>query len=303
MTNLSISFGEIAAILTAVCWTFTAIFFALAGQEVGSVVVNRIRLLLAVMLLGGTHWLLLSSPLPQAGPERWFWLGISGVIGLAVADAFLFQSYLWIGPRLGMLLMSAAPVLAALLAWLFLGETLGWQQILGILLTVGGIAWVVLEKNGATPQLGRNPNFAWGILFGVGAATGQAIGLITAKKGLGGDFSPLSGNLIRMISAASVMWAITIFQGKALYSLRRAVSSRRLVRNILGGSFFGPFVGVWLSLVAVQLTQIGVASTLMALAPIFLLPVGAVVFKEKITLPAIVGTLVAVAGVALLFLA
>ncbi|GAB4432089.1 MAG: DMT family transporter [Anaerolineae bacterium] len=299
---MSIYLGEIAAILTAVCWTFTAAFFAAAGREVGSVVVNRMRLLLAVLQLALAHWLLYAVPFPvQAGPERWFWLGISGIVGLAIADAFLFQSYLWIGPRLGMLLMSGAPVIAALLAWIFLGETLQPRQVAGIFLTVGGIAWVVLERNGKSAAGPADPNFTWGILFGVGAATGQAIGLITAKKGLGGDFPALSGNMIRMVSAAVVMWSYTLARGRAGYTLRRFASGRKATLTILGGAFFGPFLGVSLSLVAIQLTAVGIASTLMALAPIFLLPVGRYLFNEQFGWAAIAGTLLATLGVVLLF--
>ena len=147
-----------------------------------------------------------------------------------------------------------------------------------------------------------NPNYGWGLLFGLGAATGQAIGLIAAKKGLGSDFPALSGNLIRMISAASVMWAIAIIRGRAGFTLRRFFENGPAIKNVMGGAFFGPFLGVWLSLVAVQLTHVGIASTLMALAPVFLLPVGYFVFKEKIGWSAILGTVVAMAGVAILFL-
>ncbi len=300
---MSIYLGEIAAIFTAVCWTFTAVFFSLAGKQVGSVAVNRIRLILAVIFLSLTHLVLFSSLLPTgAGPEQWFWLAVSGVIGLAIADAFLFQSYVWIGPRLGMLLMSLAPVIAALLAWIFLDETLTGGQIMGILVTIGGTAWVVMDRTGPNGRRTDNPNYMWGIMFGLGAATGQAIGLITAKKGMGAELSALSGNLIRMIAAAAVMWGFAIFRGQAGETIRQFLNNRSVATNILGGSFFGPFVGVWLSLVAIQLTQIGVAGTLMALAPIFLLPVGRIIFKEEIGWQAILGTLVAVAGVGILFL-
>ncbi len=300
---MGIYLGEIASILTAICWTLTAVFFSLAGKEVGSLVVNRVRLLLAVLFLTCTHWLLLGSPVPlHAEPERWFWLSLSGVIGLAVADALLFQSYVWIGPRLGMLLMSAAPVVAALLAWIFLGETLGLWQIAGILLTVGGIAWVIMEDNGNGISPTDKSKFLWGILFGLGAGTGQAIGLITAKKGLGGDFPALSGNLMRMLAAAAVIWFFAIARGQGVITLKQVFSRRPLTLKIVGGTFFGPFIGVWLSLLAVQLTHVGIASTLMALAPIFLLPVGHYVFHEKISGRAIVGTLVAMGGVSLLFL-
>ena len=84
--------GEIAALGTSVCWTFTSIFFTLSGRRVGSVIVNQARLLLAVILLSATHLLILGSWLPdQADGYRWFWLGLSGIIGLALGDGFLFR--------------------------------------------------------------------------------------------------------------------------------------------------------------------------------------------------------------------
>jgi drug/metabolite transporter (DMT)-like permease len=295
--------GEFAALGTSLCWSATATFFALASQRVGSVVVNRLRLLLAVILLLATHWLLLAAPLPLgAGLERWSWLAVSGVIGLVVADGLLLQSYVWIGPRLGMLLMSLAPVVGALLAWLALAETPTPGEALGIGLTIGGVIWVILDRSETTPSTPKQHYFGWGILFGLGAAAGQAIGLILAKKGLGGDFPPLSANLIRMLAAASTIWAITFWQGQAAPTVRRLLSQRRAVLAIAGGAFFGPFVGVWLSLFAIQQTHVGIASALMALPPIFMLPISHFVFKERLGYQAIAGTFVAMAGVAILFL-
>jgi drug/metabolite transporter (DMT)-like permease len=300
---LIIYLGELAALTTALCWSFTSIFFTLAGRQVGSVVVNRLRLLVATLFLVISHWLL-ALPLPfKAEPERWFWLGLSGVIGLVLGDAFLFQSYVWVGPRLGMLMMSSVPVISTLLAWLFLGEALAVSQVSGILLTVGGITWVVLERSGSQRTQPADPNYVWGILFGLGAAAGQALGLIAAKKGLGGDFPALSGNFIRMLVALVVMWGFTVIRGQFKPTLQRLAGQPRAGWHIVGGSFFGPFVGVSLSLLAIQLTQIGIASTLMALPPVFLLPIGHYLFKERIGWQAVTGTLVAVVGVAILFLA
>jgi len=294
--------GELAALTTALCWSITSIFFTLAGRQVGSVVVNRVRLLVATIFLVFTHWLL-AIPLPiSAEPERWFWLGLSGIIGLVLGDAFLFQSYLWVGPRLGILMMSSVPVISTLLAWIFLAETLAFSQVAGILLTVGGIVWVVMERTGGHGGQRENPNYAWGILFGLGAALGQALGLIAAKKGLGGDFPALSGNFIRMTVAMVVMWGFTIARGQFSSTWRRLAGRPQVTLNIIGGAFAGPFVGVSLSLLAIQLTQIGIASTLMALSPVFLLPIGHYVFKEQISWRVIVGTLVAITGVAVLFL-
>lgn len=150
----------------------------------------------------------------EAEPERWYWLALSGVIGLVVADGFLFQAYVWIGPRLGMLLMSLSPVVSGLLAWLVLAETLTWGQMGGIVLAVGGIMWVVLDRNGSAATSPDQRRYVGGLLFGLGAATGQAVGLILAKKGLDGNFPALSGNIMRMLAAAMTLWAITFSRGR-----------------------------------------------------------------------------------------
>ena len=295
--------GELAALATSVLFTATSTQFTLAGRKVGAIVLNRVRLILAVLLNLVTH-LLLHLPLPlHLTADRWFWLGISGIIGLVIGDAFLFQAFVWIGPRLSMLMLSLAPIIASLAAWLFLGETLSLWQVLGILVTTSGIAWVVLERNG---QAQDNPadsrTYTLGILFGLGAATGQALGLITAKKGLYGDFPALTATLMRMLVAMLTLWGITFFQRQAAYTIRQLVEHRRSAWLIVGGAITGPFLGVTASLIAIQNTEVGVASTLMALPPIFLLPVGHYVFGERFGWQAIAGTLVAITGVAMLFL-
>lgn len=292
--------GEIAALLTSFAWSITSTTFTLAGRRIGSVVLNRVRLLMALILLVITHWIIIGKPIPfTAEPDRWIWLGLSGVVGLVLGDAFLFQAFVWIGPRLTMLMMSMAPIIAAGLAWIFLGETLSPLQISGIMVAISGIAWVVMEKNSETRD--KPENYYRGILFGLGAATGQAAGLVLAKNGLWGDFSPISGNLIRMLAAASVMWLVTAFQGQIPETLNRIKNDRRGLYLTIIGAITGPFIGVSLSLLALQNAKVGVASTLMALPPIILLPVGYFYFKEKFGWGAISGTIIALIGVSLLF--
>ncbi len=295
--------GEFAALATALFFTATSTMFTLAGRQVGSLVLNRSRLILAIIFLIGAH-LVLRVPLPiHAAPDRWLWLSLSGVIGLVMGDAFLFQAFIWIGPRLSMLLMGLAPVLAAVLAWLFLSETLTGWQIVGILITLVGTSWVILDRNGYQQKNATDKrNYLMGILFGLGGATGQAVGLITAKEGLGGNFPALSGTLIRMLAAALTLWAITFLSGQAKKTIQQVVNHPRASLFILGGAFTGPFLGVTFSLLAIQHTEVGVASTIMALPPVFLLPVGYFVFKEKLEWHAILGTALAMLGVALLFL-
>jgi drug/metabolite transporter (DMT)-like permease len=299
--------GEIAALLTAMCYSISSIFFTFAGRKFGPVVSNRIRLVFAILLLGITHWIVFGSLIPRnAGLDRWFWLGISGIVGLAIGDLFLFQAYVTLGPRLGLLFLSLAPAIAALLAWLILGETLSAGNILGISLTLAGIIWVVLagttnnpgsdDKNGALPRRSSK-----GIVAGLIAAAGQAFGVVLAKNGLKGDFPAISGNVIRMTAAFLALWLVTIIQGQVKSTIQQAQNQKSGLWYILGGAIFGPLIGVSLSLFAIQNTSIGIASTIIALPPIFLLPIGHFVFKEHISWQAITGTLIAVVGVGLLF--
>jgi len=294
--------GEIAALSTATCWAFTSIFFTIGGRRVGSVIVNRIRLLLALIFLMLTHLILYGQLIPmQAEPSRWFWLGLSGVIGFVIGDAMLFQAFVMIGTRITMLLMALVPVISTILAWLFLGETLTPIEGLGIAVTISGVAWVVADKNRGGAIV-KGKQVAVGLLLGFGGALGQAVGLLASKKGLWGDFSALSGNLIRVLIAAIVMWLLTFAIGKAKSTIL-SLKDLKAGRAIVGGSICGPFIGVWLSLVAIQYARIGIASTLMSLTPVLLIPLVYWIFKEKITIHAVFGTLVAIAGVAILLLA
>ena len=296
--------GEIAALGTSLMFSVSSTTLALVSRRVGAVNVNRLRLLLAIGWLLLAH-LLLRTPLPlQVEPERWFWLSVSGLLGLVLGDLFLFQAFIWIGPRLTMLLMALSPAMAVLLAWLITGETLAAIQIAGVLLTMGGIAWVIRGRDpGATQTAADRKHYLLGILFGLGAAAGQALGLVTARLGTGGDFPAISATLMRMAAAAIVMWLITLLSRQAGATLRAFAQQPQTFWLALAGSFFGPFLGVTLSLYAIQHTAVGIASTLTSLSPVILLPIGYVFFKERFGWQAVAGTLLAMVGVAMLFLA
>lgn len=297
--------GSIAAILTSLCWSWSSIFFSSAGYVVGSKVVNRTRLLFAVTFLLMTHTLITGSPLPmQTEGFRWLWLGLSAIFGLVLGDAMLFQAYVLIGPRLSMLVMASVPAISAVFAWIFLGEILSPIQMIGILITTGGITLVVLDRNTEKPSIipGRNRKYYMGLLLSLGGAFGQAIGMIFAKKGLVGDFSALSGVLIRMIVAAGTIWLIAAISKEIKSNFQILNQHPKAIRSIFSGAFVGPFLGVWLSLIAVQNTKVGITSTLIALTPIFHLPIAHFYLHEKINIRALLGTVIAIAGVAVIYL-
>jgi drug/metabolite transporter (DMT)-like permease len=223
------------------------------------------------------------------------------VIGLSLGDAFYFQSLVSLGPRLGSLLLSLAPIFGSFIAWVFFGETLTPLQIMGILLALSGIGWVVMSHE-EPPDTPRGFTRR-GVFFGVLAGFGQATGLVLSKQGMFGEFSPFQANVIRMLAGAVVIWSLTFLQGSAGATFRLLSEKPRALGLLALGALVGPVLGVSSSLLAVQHTEIGVASTLMALPPVILLPVSYFALREKFGWQAVGGTFLAILGVAVLFLA
>jgi len=294
--------GELAALATSFFFAATAVVFTQTGKMVGSKVTNVTRATLALFYLLIINTIFFGSPLPfSAAPERWGWLAVSGLVGLAIGDAFLFQALVCVGPRISTLLMSLAPVIGALTAWLAFSEVLTAGQIAGIAVTLAGIAWVVVTTRQDGAVSGCAPG--QGILFGILGATGQAWGLVLSKQGMLGDFSPFEGGVIRMLVAVIVLWIWAAIEGRASSTIRTVRETPNALGLLALGAFVGPLMGVSASLLAVQHAPIGVASTLMALPPVIMLPISYFFYKERFGWQAVAGTLIAIAGVAMLFLA
>jgi drug/metabolite transporter (DMT)-like permease len=297
-------YGEFAAVLTAVCWAFSSVVFTMVGKRVGASTVNHLRLWMAFIVIMVLHTVMFGSPIPMGIEiKRYAYLGISGVIGLSIGDYFLYESYLLIGPRLGMLVMLSAPAFGAFLAWLALGEVLSPIKIIGILVTIGGITWVIREKTNPGNQTDgiTSVQFMWGVLLGIGGAVGQAIGMLFSRMGMEGGVSAISANVVRLGSAGLVMAIIALARGNIQTHFIK-IKDKKLFLKMVTGVLTGPTLGIILSLEAIAHTQIGVASALMSISPVLLIPVSHFVFKEKITAKAVAGTIVALLGVILLFL-
>jgi drug/metabolite transporter (DMT)-like permease len=291
--------GEICALLTACCWSGSALAFSAAALRVGSIRLNVTRLLMAAVLLfvtvviAGIDIHLSSSQLRN--------LAISGIVGLVIGDTYLFKSYENIGARMGMLIMSVAPAMSALLAYLFLGEVLGWMGAVGMGVTLLGIAAVVLERREVLT--GSRRVRVLGIFYGFIAAAGQGAGLVLAKMAFNeGPVNGFVASLIRISSAVIVIFPLARLAGEYSDSISIYTKDKRALWLTILGSFLGPFLGITLSLVSVTYTTVGIAATLMATVPILMLPLVKFVLKEDVSWRALAGAVIAVGGVAILFL-
>lgn len=291
--------GELAALVTAICWTATSMAFESAGKKVGSLSVNLIRLLMALVLLGifttitrGHFW-----PV-AAGIHAWFWLSLSGLVGFVIGDLLLFQAFVVIGARVSMLIMALTPPLAALFGWLILSEEMTLISTFGMALTILGIALVILGRPIKGKRLSLNFPLA-GLLLAFGGAAGQALGLVLSKLGMG-DLDAFMSTQIRVI-AGIVGFILVFFGWRRWGNVWAALRNKSAMGRISIGAFFGPFLGVSFSLLAVKYTTTGIASTLMALTPVMIILPARYIFKEKITTKEVIGAFIAVAGVVVFF--
>lgn len=298
--------GEIAALITAVFWTVTALVFEAAGRKIGSLVLNLLRLVVGFLFLSIFTLFYRGYFFPaDANTEAWLYLLLSGLIGFVIGDLCLFQALVLIGARISMLIMSLAPPITAMISWIILGETLTPQNWLGMIVTLAGITLVVLRKADRSSQKGifNRVKIGFpiiGLLLAVVGAIGQGAGLVLSKLGMQ-EYDAFAASQIRIL--AGIFGFVLIFT-----FLRRwrdvflALTFRKPMIQMSVGAFFGPFLGVSFSLIAVKYANAAVAATLMSIVPVLIIAPSIIFLKEKVTLKEIIGALIAVAGVALFFL-
>ena len=285
--------------MTAFLWAGTSVAFSGAAVRIGSLQLNINRLFLATLFLLIT--ILLSGASLSLTTSQYIYLSISGIIGLVIGDSFLFRAYQFIGPRHAMLLMSLSPAMTAIIAYFVLGEVVSILGILGMLITIGGIALVVSEKNEVPTSKYKIDKT--GIFLGVMGALGQAAGLIFAKYAFNiGEINGFVATFIRIFSSILVFFPLVLLAGKYKNPVKLYMADKKALKLTVMGSIMGPFLGITCSLIAVANTKVGIAATLMSTVPIIMLPVAVFIQKEKLTWRGILGAILAVGGVAILFL-
>jgi drug/metabolite transporter (DMT)-like permease len=291
--------GEISAFVTAALWSCGSLVFVAATKRLSSNQVNITRLILAAIYLALLIWIIQLDI--NVTRTQIINLGVSGIVGLTFGDTFLFKAFQEIGARISMLIMSTAPALAALLAYLFLGETLSIIGVVGIAVTVLGVSIVVLDRNAKTSE--RESITTSGLIYAFLGAVGQAVGLIFAKMAFReSEIDGFVATEIRIVASLLFLIPLGAMTGRYKNPFKVFVEERSASWLVVLGSILGPFLGISLSLIAIKHTNVGIAATIMATTPIMMLPLVRVIYKEKLTLHAILGAFTAVAGVAILFL-
>ena len=301
--------GELISIGVAFSWTATALLSEFGSKRLGNLTLNVLRMALALVFSLVLFGVVTGSILPPgASAEAAGWMLLSGLVGYVIGDFCLFQCYIIIGSRYGQLFMTLAPLTAALMAWVTLGQQMTEMSILAMLVTLFGIGISVLgrgEHHRVSLKLPLN-----GVLFAIGAAICQGVGLVLSKIGMDhyeavaempAWLVPFSANFFRCV-VGIIGFTLLLYMREGFLPLREALHDRKGMSVAVATTLFGPFVGVGFSLMAVQYTAAGIASTLMAMTPIIILLPSYWLFHERITWKAVLGALISVIGVSLFFL-
>jgi drug/metabolite transporter (DMT)-like permease len=290
--------GELAALSAAVFWAIASLVYARLGQQIAPLLLNLYKglvaialLLLTLMLRGVSIW--------DISPLTFLWLSLSGIIGIGLGDTAFFNALNTLGPRRALLLETLAPPLSAILAFIFLGEQLNIRTWMGIFLTILGVAWVIGER---TPTNNQPPNrWRLGVGYGLLANVANAAGAVLSRTALNEtNVNPLASALIRLVAGVLVilplLWRSQLpgnLWWKPLQSVKAGLA-------IVLAAFFSTYLGIWLQQTSLKLAPTGIAQTLGATSPLFVLPL-AVWMGDRVTLRAILGALVAIVGIGVLF--
>ena len=160
--------GELISIGVAFSWTATALLSEFGSKRLGNLTLNVLRMALALIFSLLLFWFAAGSLCPIFIPvEACGWMLLSGLVGYVIGDFCLFQCYIIIGSRYGQLFMTLAPLAAALMAWITLGQQMTLMSIVAMLVTLVGISISVLgrgEHHRVSLKLPLN-----GVLYAIGA--------------------------------------------------------------------------------------------------------------------------------------
>lgn len=292
---------ELAALGAATCWALTGLISAGPAGHLGAPAFNRARQifvtgLLALYVLYTGAWRELDTN--NAGP-----LLLSGLIGIFIGDTLLFETLNRLGPRRSGILFALNAPITALLGWVVLGETLPAFAILGIAVTAAGVFLAILfgKRRAQMHQWETIKGPLWiGVLLGIGAATGQAIGSIIARPVMATGIDPFLASLLRVGIAAfclSILLQLPIPSVKPKGPLTLKVAAVTALTGILALA-----IGMTLLLFALSGGKVGIVSTLSATSPALILPMLWLRTGERPAAGAWAGAALVVVGMGLIFI-
>jgi drug/metabolite transporter (DMT)-like permease len=285
--------GQAACLSAAFLWALSVSLFRRPIERYGAPTINLAKCLLATLLQCVTVWAMgLADSLWSAPTEGLLLIAGSGVVGLVVGDTALFAAVSRIGVHRTLLLQTLSPVFAAIVAYFWLGERPTAVQAAGALLILAGIMLVVAPRG--TVQATR----PWGWTLGILAALGQGGGIVMAKVGMGG-VNVLAASCLRLGAAAVVLALIGLFANRFGELWKLTVDTSAITR-VVPAIIMGTYLALFLMMAGIAMAPASIAAVLLSTPPVFSLFIEAFVERRPVSQRGLVGTLIAVSGVAVL---
>ncbi len=285
--------GEIAALITAVCWAIAARMFRLLGASFSPLALNFWKGLIAIVLLAVITQFIL-PPVDLSATAYW-WLILSGVIGIGLGDTFFFHALNKIGDSQTLLVAETlGPIFTALLAMAWIAEWLTWQQWVGVAIIIVSVDIIIKLNKRAQLHL-----FApSGYIFAALAALCQAIGAVISRDILTTNevdaFNASQARLVGGIVTIVVLLLVTRQRW-----LPQSVTPAKTWRLFALATVVGTFAALYLQMVAFTHTKAAIAETLFATSVVISLIV-AFMLGERVSKKVWLWSLVALTGVAVL---
>ncbi|MEM8885456.1 MAG: DMT family transporter [Planctomycetota bacterium] len=287
--------GELASLAAALFWAIGLNLFRKDVRLVGARAVNLFKGIFGCLLF---LICLLVVGFPEIDARALNLFLLSGVIGLAAGDTFMFLALAHLGAHRTALLAGLGPVFTAVGAFLFLGEVLSAWEVFGILFAMSGVAMVVwFRPHGEEPKRADTA----GIVYGLLASLCQAGGVLVSKEAFATADVPLASGALRLVAATAILALFALFRGELDLQVRRIFHPRPM-RRLMLATFFGTFCGIGFMQAGIAWTDSAIASALHSTTPLFTLPIAVFILKERVTMLAALGSCLAVAGIAILIL-
>ena len=286
--------GESLALAAAFGWVGSSVFLERASKETGTLAVNLIRLVIAMLFLGVITYVKRGLVLPlDVTKESFKLLSISGLFGLFLGDFFLYKSYIKIGPRITLLVMTFSPIAVSILSFFILGEKIEGFKVLGMLLTIIGIAIVILKKK-------NDKEFSKvGFIYALLAMLGESLGIVFTRLG-SIDYDSFATIQVRTIPAIFA-FIVYISLKKEWSNIKEGILNKKGMIYIVLGTIVAT-LGVTALVEAMKYANVGIVSTLAATSPILIIPISIIFFKEKVSILEGLGALISFVGITIFFI-
>ena len=308
MSNLIIGGG--LSLAAAILWAISPLCYNSATRRIGSLNVNLLRMAMAsfiLLLVLPLWWLADGQPAINLEINQLIWLTFSGVLGMVVGDYFIFEAYKSLGPRLALQINIVGPAVTVALAWLWLDEVIPPMALVGCIIVLAAIAYILYSESRPGDATEEDKHATGkvttaGVVYSILAAVAGAAGAVAMRQSfkVGPEVPTLLATVLRVTCATAVLWAYCGLLGKSASFTH--LKDNYVRSRMVWGTIIGPVASMFCYVTAFKYMEAGKVGTIASMSPLFMIPIMAVRYGTPVRARVVFGTIMALAGVAMICL-